>query len=103
MKTLELQEATASLADYVRDVDKGPVIVSRKGRPVAALVSIVNADWEKASLSTNPRFLALIERSRKRHTIEGGISHEEMRNRLGLPSKSLTPRSSRRPRKRGRG
>ena len=39
MKALELQDATASLADHVRKVDKEPVIVSRKGRPVAALVS----------------------------------------------------------------
>jgi prevent-host-death family protein len=102
MKNLEIQEATASLAEYVREVAKGPVIVSRKGRPVAALVSIENTDWETASLSTNPRFLALIERSRKRHDMEGGISEEEMRRRLGLSSKDLIPRSSRRPQKRRR-
>ncbi|PYV43195.1 MAG: hypothetical protein DMG06_11560 [Acidobacteria bacterium] len=83
--------------------DEEPVIVSRKGRPVAALVSIKNADWEMASLSTNPWFLALIQRSRKRQEREGGISSEEMRSRLGLPGKGLTPRSSRRLRKRRRG
>ena len=53
MKTLEIENATASLADYVRN--KEPVIVSRKGKPVAALVPIENADWETASLSTDPR------------------------------------------------
>ena len=103
MTTLEIQEATASLAEYVRDVVKEPLIVSRKGRPVAALVSIENADWETVSLSTNPWFLALIQRSRKRQEREGGISSEEMRSRLGLPSKGPTPRSSRRPQKRRRG
>jgi prevent-host-death family protein len=103
MKALEIQDATASLADYVRDVDKEPVIVSRKGKPVAALVSIENADWETASLSTNPRFLALIQRSRKRQEKEGGISSAEMRSRLVLSGKGLTPRPSRRPQKRGRG
>ncbi len=54
---------------------------------------------EMASLSTNPRFLALIERSQKQHEIEGGISHEEMSSRLLLPSESLTRRSSRRRQK----
>jgi prevent-host-death family protein len=103
MKTLEIQEATASLADYVRDVGKEPVIVSSKGRPVAALVSIENADWETASLSTNPQFLALIQRSRKRQEREGGISGVKMRKRLGLAAKDLTPRSSSRQQKRGRG
>ncbi|GFP20502.1 hypothetical protein HKBW3S03_02005, partial [Candidatus Hakubella thermalkaliphila] len=43
-----------------------------------------NADMETVSLSTNPQFLALIERSRARQQAEGGISSEEMRRRLGL-------------------
>lgn len=38
---------------------------------------------ESAHLSTNPQFLALIERSRARQKAEGGISGAEMR-RLGL-------------------
>jgi prevent-host-death family protein len=82
MKTLEMSKATASLADYAREVDKEPVIVTRHGRPVAALMPIENADRETVSLSTNARFLALIERSRQRHEAEGGISSDEMRRRL---------------------
>ncbi len=42
-------------------------------------------DWETESLSNNPKFLAILERSRKRLREEGGISSEEMRRRLGLP------------------
>ena len=101
MKTLEIENATASLADYVRN--KEPVIVSRKGKPVAALVPIENADWETTSLSTDPRFLALIQHSRIRQEKEGGLSSVEMRNRVGVSGKGLSRRSSRRPQKRGRG
>ncbi|MCL0074055.1 DUF433 domain-containing protein [Dehalococcoidia bacterium] len=54
------------------------------GKPVAALVAIENADMETVSLSANPGFLSLIERSRVRQQAEGGISSEEMRRRLGL-------------------
>jgi antitoxin (DNA-binding transcriptional repressor) of toxin-antitoxin stability system len=79
-------KSTAPLADYGRDADKEPVIVTKRGRPVAALIPIENADDETVSLSTNRRFLALIERSRRRHETEGGISTEEMRRRLGLSS-----------------
>ena len=71
MKTLEMSKATAPLADYARDMDKEPVIVTERGRPVAALMPIENADRETVSLSTNPQFLALIERSRQRHDSEG--------------------------------
>lgn len=84
MKTLELARATASLADYARGVKKEPLVLTARGKPVAALVAIRNADFETATLSTHPRFLALIERSRVRQKAEGGISSQEMRRRLGL-------------------
>ncbi len=86
MKTVEMTKATAPLADYAREVDKEPVIVTKRGRPVAALMPIENADDETVSLSTNRVFLALIERSRRRQESQGGISTEEMRRRLGVPS-----------------
>ena len=84
MKTLEMAQATAPLAEYAKDVDKEPVVLTVGGKPVAALVPIENADLETVALSTHPQFLALIERSRARHKAEGGISGEEMRRRLGL-------------------
>lgn len=87
MKTLELTKATASLAEYARDVKKEPVVLTSGGKPVAALVAIENTDLETATLSTNPQFIALIERSRAREKAEGGISGQEMRRRLGLKGK----------------
>jgi len=90
VKTLEMKQATASLAEYARDVKSEPVIVTVAGKPVAALVAIENADAETVSLSTDPRFLALIERSRARHSAEGGITAPEMRRRLGLRRTATT-------------
>lgn len=84
MKTIEMAKATAPLAEYARDVDKEPIILTKKGKPIAALVTIENADLETVTLSTNPKFLALIERSRTRQKTEGGISSKEMRRRLQL-------------------
>jgi antitoxin (DNA-binding transcriptional repressor) of toxin-antitoxin stability system len=84
MKTLELAQATAPLVEYAQDVGRAPLILTVGGKPVAALVSIENADLETITLSTHPQFLALIERSRTRDNTEGGILTEEMRRRLGL-------------------
>ena len=53
MKTLELRKATGSLAGYVGDAQKGPVVFTVKGDPVAALVPVTNADLEAVSLSSN--------------------------------------------------
>ena len=83
MKMLEMAKATASLASYAQKVSRGPVILTDSGRPVAALVSLEDTDLETVTLSTNPRFLALIERSRARRKSEGGISGRELRRRLG--------------------
>lgn len=54
---------------------------------MAALVSITNADIETVSLSSNPEFIALIERSRAKQKAEGGISTKEMRRRLEKPKR----------------
>lgn len=83
MKTLEVAQATAPLADYARDMNNEPLILTMNGTPVAALIPLENADIETVTLSTHPEFLALIERSRTRQKTEGGISSEEMRRRLG--------------------
>jgi antitoxin (DNA-binding transcriptional repressor) of toxin-antitoxin stability system len=82
MKIVEKVDATATLAAYVDEMKNGPVIVTDQGKPVAALVSNANTDLETAALSTNPKFMELIERSRARVRDEGGISSEEMRRRF---------------------
>jgi len=88
MKTIELAEATSSLADYARDVGQGSLVVTRNGKPVAALVAVGDADLETVSLSTNPKFIAIIEDSRRRLREEGGISSDELRRRLGIKRKA---------------
>ncbi len=82
MKVVETTDGTESLADYASKIASGPVIVTSHGQPVAALVPIENADLETISLSTNPAFIALIERSRARAESEGTISADEMRRRF---------------------
>ncbi len=84
MKIVEQTEAKAPLADYAAGVAQEPVVVTVNGKPIAVLVAIENADLETVSLSTNPAFLALIERSRARHRAEGGLSADEVRRRLGI-------------------
>jgi prevent-host-death family protein len=82
MKTVEMAKATAPLKEYARNVSTESVILTKDGKPVAALVPIENADLETVTLSTHPQFLALIKRSRARQKAEGGISSAEMRRRL---------------------
>lgn len=82
MKTVEMDKATKTLAEYARATE--PLVITQEGKPVAVLLPLENADLETVSLSTDPRFLALIERSRSRLAQEGGLSSEEVRRQLGL-------------------
>jgi prevent-host-death family protein len=90
VKSLDMNNATGSLADYARGVSKEPVILTRRGKPVAALVSVKNTDLETASLSVNPLFLAVIERSRVRRKVQGPVSSAEMRRRFRVKAKGRT-------------
>ncbi|MBN1901907.1 type II toxin-antitoxin system prevent-host-death family antitoxin [Candidatus Sumerlaeota bacterium] len=82
MKTLEMAKAKAPLMDYARDVEKGPVILTKNGKPFAALVSIKQSDLETIRLSANPTFQKIITRSRSHLKSKGGITENEMRKRL---------------------
>ena len=82
MKVVEKQEATRTLAEYASEIRSGTVVITDHGQPVAALVAIENADLETVSLSTNPQFLDLIERSRSRVSDGGGVPSAEMRRRF---------------------
>jgi antitoxin (DNA-binding transcriptional repressor) of toxin-antitoxin stability system len=97
MKTLAITKATCSLADYAKNLQRGALVLTAKGKPIAALVPLENVDLETLSLSTNPQFLDLIERSRRRLEREGGIPEEEIRRRLRLKT-----RPRRKPKAKGR-
>lgn len=88
MKIVDITEANASLADYTESLSGEPVIITNNGEPIAALVNLENVDLETVSLSSNPKFIEMIERSRARRRKEGSISSTEMRRKLGLSESS---------------
>jgi antitoxin (DNA-binding transcriptional repressor) of toxin-antitoxin stability system len=84
MTKIELKKAFGPLSKYAQKARTNPVIVVNHGKPFAAVVPITNADEKTVSLSTNRKFLAIIERSRSRAKKEGTVSFKELRRRLGL-------------------
>ncbi len=89
MKTLDVAKAQASLASWARKRPRGPLIVTERGKPLMVLVPVAEgADIESVSLSMNPEFMALMERSRMQHKPGSGLSSDEMRSELGVRRKS---------------
>lgn len=104
MKTLEMTQAKGDLAFYAEQVREEPVIVTDRGRPVMALLPIENADLETVTLSSDPRFIAMIERSRALYKAGSGIPIEQIRRKYGLrrKSRSKTTRRTARASRKGR-
>lgn len=95
MKSLKLTEVTGSLSDLARKGLRETVVVTKRGKPFMTITPLTkNDDWESVSLSTSPKFMAIIERSRASARTEGTLSLEEVRRKYGLPAKS--PRRRRR-------
>jgi hypothetical protein len=96
MKALEISSIKGSFADAIRNLQSEPVALTDGDTPIAVLLPVENADLETISLSLNPQFLDMIERSRARYYREGGISSEEMRRRLGMePAAEAKPNAKR--------
>ena len=93
MKTIELSKATSQLRDYAESAAKEMVVVTRNGKPLAAVVSLEGIDLESFSLSMNPKFIQIMEKSRESASIHGALTSDEVRKKLGIKRK--VPKRSR--------
>jgi prevent-host-death family protein len=99
VKSLTLAEVTGSLSEYARRGLREPVVVTKRGRPVVAVMPLTKYDdWESVSLSANPKFMAIIERSRASARTEGTLSLDEVRRKYGRSARHTRGRRSSRKR-----
>lgn len=84
MKKVKLTEANAPLKDYVERLDGNSLIVTKKGKPLIALVPIRGVDLESLSVHTDPEFIALGERMKAQRANEQPLSADEMWRHLGI-------------------
>ena len=88
MRRVEMTEATGSLSEYAKSAQKEAVVVTRHGKPFAAVVPLDAEEWEDFVVSKHPEFIRIIRRSEARYRAEGGISLEAMRRKYGLEPKA---------------
>lgn len=87
MKMVDITEA--SLADYGREAGEKTWVLTRDGKPVAAVMPIPpGMDPETFALSHNADFIEIINRSWKGYEEKGGISPEEVRRKYGVKRRS---------------
>jgi len=78
VKIAPVADVKARFSSYLEQSQKGPVIVTKNGRPVAALVSVGDEEeLERLVLAHTPRFRRLLDAAEKRIRRGRGIKHDE--------------------------
>jgi len=90
MTRVELRDATGSLSEYTRKARKAPIVVTRRGRPVALLRVMNDEEWEDFVVGSSPAFRRIIERSWKDYEARGGVSVEQIERQFALPPRPST-------------
>ncbi len=88
MKVVPMEETTLTVRELAEMVKDGTVILTRNGQPLLAVKDVSGSDWESVSLASNPRFMAIIEESRRNYKEAGGVPLGEVRRKLGLTKKA---------------
>jgi len=92
MRVVPLEKTDLTLPDIAELAKGGTVILTRKGKPLAAIKDLSGSDWESVSLANSPKFRTLIEESRRAYQDEGGIGMDALRRELGLKAPRHAPR-----------
>lgn len=82
MKTLELSQASKTLAEYARDLGEDTLVLTANDRPLAALVGLEGVDAETLALSTHSDFLALVKAARAEVRAGETLSLEDVRREV---------------------
>jgi len=90
------QEVAADFAKYVQASKKGPVVVTRGGKPVAVLLgSGSEDDLERLLMGHSPKLQSILEAARKRFRAGRGIPHETFWKELEVENTAAGPKRSR--------
>ena len=79
MKMAPIAEVKAKFSEYINECKNGTVIVTKNGRPAAALISIDgDDDLERILFSNSKRLHEILEAAENRIKKTGGLSHKEV-------------------------
>jgi prevent-host-death family protein len=64
---------------YLKASEKGPVVIARKGKPIAVLLSVEDeGELERLVLAYSPTFQKIIETAKQQIRKGAGISHQDL-------------------------
>lgn len=93
MRKVALSEIKDQLSKYLREAQRGEVLITVHGKPAGVLVGFASEDdWFDYRLENDPRFLGRVERSRRSIREGRGVRLEDVGSfRAGRPNKRMQP------------
>jgi PHD/YefM family antitoxin component YafN of YafNO toxin-antitoxin module len=96
LRISEISEKSALLSDSVKQSESGPVVVKRRGRAVAVVLTVHGQDdLESLLLARSPELKQILAKSQKQAREGRTVSHEEFWASVAAPKPSTTTRSRR--------
>ena len=78
MKIAPIAEIRAHLSAYLKESEKGPIVVTKNDKPVAVLIGLTDEEEiERLVLAYSPEFQSILSRGRRQIQKTGGIEHED--------------------------
>ncbi len=79
MKIASVADIKAHFSAYLRAAARGPVVVTRSGKPVGVVLAIDDEEeLERLVLAYSPRLRTILDAARQRIRAGAGIHHEEL-------------------------
>ncbi len=82
MKFVTLRELKINPSKVLDRLAEGDLVVTRRGKPAAALVYLDEDLLEEFVLARHPKLLKEVEAARAEYKRKGGIDHETMKKRI---------------------
>ena len=82
MKSMEVPVGQKQLQAAIRQGEEETIVLTRRGKPVAAVVPMKGVDAETLRLSTSRRFMNILRRSFRQLDAGKRISLAEMKKRV---------------------
>jgi len=96
MKVASLADVKARLSAYIEELPtKGPVIITRNGKPAALLIAPRDdEDLERLLLAHSPQFQAILNQSRRSIKEGKGLSRDEFWKAVKSRSRKAVSKSA---------
>lgn len=79
IKEVPLAEVKDDLSRYLREAEKGEIVITRHGKPAGVLIGFRSEeDWFDYRLENDPRFLDRIEKARASLRAGRGVRLEDL-------------------------